>query len=78
MWKGASWGSEGKESPWNGTWVWSLGKEDSLEKGMVFPGVMYMAHKELWMPKNWSFWIVMQEKTLESLLGQQGDQIRPS
>ena len=25
-------------------------------------------HKEGWMPKNWCFWTVMQEKTLESLL----------
>ena len=25
-------------------------------------------HKEIWVPKNWCFWTVMLEKTLESLL----------
>ena len=59
------------------TWIWSLGQEDSLEKGMVFPVVMYMGHKEGWVPKNRWFWIVMQEKTLESPLGQ-GDQTSQS
>ena len=28
-----------------------------------------MDHKEGWAPKNWCFWIVVLEKTLESLLG---------
>ena len=31
-------------------------------------------HKESWAPKNWCFWTVVLEKTLESL-GLQGDQI---
>ena len=32
-------------------------------------------HKECWTPKNWCFWIVVLEKTLESPLGLLGDQI---
>ena len=44
-----------------------------LVKAMVFPVVMYGCEswttiKESWMPKNWSFWTVMLEKTLESPL----------
>ena len=42
-----------------------------LVKGMVFPVVMYgwdLDYKESWVPKNWCFWIVMLEKTLESPL----------
>ena len=34
-------------------------------------------HKEDWAPKNWCFWTVVLEKTLESLI-QQGDQISHS
>ena len=44
-----------------------------LVKAMVFPVVMYgwmweMDYKENWAPKNWCFWFVVLEKTLESLL----------
>ena len=40
---------------------------------MVFPVVMYgwmweLDYKESWEPKNWCFWTVVLEKTLESLL----------
>ena len=40
-----------------------------LVKAMVFPVVMYryeMDYKESWVPKNWCFWTVVLEKTLES------------
>ena len=43
-----------------------------LVKAMVFPVVMYgceLDYKESWMPKNWRFWTVVLEKTLESSLG---------
>ena len=42
-----------------------------LVKAMVFPVVMYgceLDHKESWVPKNWCFWTVVLEKTLESPL----------
>jgi len=42
-----------------------------LVKAMVFPGVMYgceLDYKESWAPKNWCFWTVVLEKTLESPL----------
>ena len=42
-----------------------------LIKAMVFPVVMYwceLNHNENWEPKNWCFWTVMLEKTLESPL----------
>ena len=42
-----------------------------LVKAMVFPVVMNgceLGHKESWAPKNWCFWIVVLEKTLESSL----------
>ena len=42
-----------------------------LVKAMVFPVVMYrceLDHKEGWAPKNWCFWTVVLEKTLESPL----------
>ena len=43
-----------------------------LVKGMVFPVVMYrcesLDHKEGWALKNWWFWTVVLEKTLESPL----------
>ena len=39
---------------------------------MVFPVVLYrcqeLDHKESWVPKNWCFWTVVLEKTLDSLL----------
>ena len=40
-------------------------------KAMVFPVVMYGCEldcEESWVPKNWCFWTVVLEKTLESLL----------
>ena len=43
----------------------------STDKAMVFPVVMYGCesdHKESWVPKNWCFWALMLEKTLESHL----------
>ena len=42
-----------------------------LVKAIVFPVVMYGCerdYKESWAPKNWCFWIVVLEKTLESPL----------
>ena len=42
-----------------------------LVKGMVFPVVMYgyeLDYKESWAPKNWWFWTVVLEKTLENTL----------
>ena len=43
-----------------------------LVKAMVFPVVMYGCeswdYEESWMLKNWCFWTVVLEKTLESLL----------
>ena len=44
-----------------------------LVKAMFFPVVMYgwmweLDSKESWEPKNWCFWTVVLEKTLESLL----------
>ena len=45
-----------------------------LVKAMVFPVVMYGCeswthiHEEGWAPKNWRFWTVVLEKTLESPL----------
>ena len=35
-------------------------------------------HKEGWLLKNWRFWTVVLEKTLESPIGQQGDQTNQS
>ena len=40
-------------------------------KAMIFPVVMYeceLDHKEGWVLKNWCFWTVVLEKTLESPL----------
>ena len=46
---------------------------------MVFPVVMYgcgeLEYKESWAPKNWCFWTVVLEKTLESPLD--GKEIQP-
>ena len=42
-----------------------------LVKALVFPVVIWMwelDHKEGWVPKNWCFWTVVLEKTLESPL----------
>ena len=44
-----------------------------IVKAMVFPVIMYgwmweLDYKESWVPKNWCFWTVMLEKTLESPL----------
>ena len=42
-----------------------------LVKPMVFPVVMYVCeldYKDSWAPKNWCFWTVVLEKTLESPL----------
>ena len=36
--------------------------------------VCKLEHKESWAPKNWCFWTVMLEKTLEESLGLQGNQ----
>ena len=52
-----------------------------LVKAMVFPVVTYGCeswdYKESWVPKNWCFWTVVLEKTLEPL-GLQGDPTSPS
>ena len=50
----------------------TLPTKGRLDKAMVFPVVMYryeLDHKESWAPKNWCFWTVVLEKTLESPLG---------
>ena len=52
-----------------------------LVKAMVFPVVMYeceLDYKESWALKNWCFWTVVLEKTLEESLGLQGDPTSPS
>ena len=50
----------------------TLPTEVHLVKAMVFPVVMYGCEswtvKKSWVPKNWCFWIVVLEKTLESPL----------
>ena len=53
----------------------TLSTKVHLVKAMVFPAVMYgyeswtlISHKETWALKNWCFWTVMLEKTLESSL----------
>ena len=49
----------------------TLSTKVHLVKAMVFPVVMYGCElncKESWAPKNWSFWTVVLEKTLESPL----------
>ena len=49
-----------------------LPTEVHLVKAMVFPVVTYGSEsrndKECWVPKNWCFWTVVLEKTLESPL----------
>ena len=39
-----------------------------LVKAMVFPWMWEFDYKESWAPKNWCFWTVVLEKTLESTL----------
>ena len=49
----------------------SLSTKVRLVKAMVLPVVMYgwgLDYKESWVPKNWCFWTVVLEKTLESPL----------
>ena len=49
----------------------TLPRKVCLVKAMVFPVVMYgceLHHKEGWAPKNWCFWTVVLEKTLDSPL----------
>ena len=49
----------------------TLLKTVHLTKAMVFPAVVYgceISHNESWVPKNWCFWTVGLEKTLESPL----------
>ena len=49
----------------------TLPTKDHLVKTMVFPVVMYgckLDHKESWARKNWYFWTVVLEKTLEGPL----------
>ena len=49
----------------------TLSSKVCLVKAMVFPVVMYGCEnwiKESWTPKNWCFWTVVLEKTLESPL----------
>ena len=49
----------------------TLSTKVHLVKAMVFPVVMYgweLDYKESWALKNWCFWTVVLEKTLESLL----------
>ena len=48
-----------------------------LVKAVVFPVITWMwelGYKESWAPKNWCFWTVVLEKTLEESPGLQGDQ----
>ena len=54
------------------SWDVPLPSKFHIVKTMVFPVVMYkceLDHEEGWKPKNWCFWIVVLEKTLESPLG---------
>ena len=49
----------------------TLSTKVHLVKAMVFPVVMYgceLGCEESWAPKNWCFWTVVLEKTLESPL----------
>ena len=48
----------------------TLSTKVHVVKAMVFPVVMYGCgdYKESWAPKNWCFWTVVLEKTLESPL----------
>ena len=48
----------------------TLSTKVCLVKALVFPVIMYRCeswdYKESWAPKNWCFWTVVLEKTLES------------
>ena len=47
----------------------TLPRKTHLVKAMFFPLAMYvweLDYKESWTPKNWCFWTVVLEKTLES------------
>ena len=48
--------------------MYTLTAKVRLVKAMVFPVVMMweLYYKESWAPKNWCFWTVVLEKTLES------------
>jgi len=49
----------------------TLSTKVCLVRAVVFPLVMYgceLDYKESWAPKNWCFWTVVLEKTLESPL----------
>ena len=50
----------------------TLPKKVRLVKAVVFPVIMLwmweLDCEEIWAPKNWCFWIVLLEKTLESPL----------
>ena len=56
----------------------TLSTKVRLVKAMVFPVVMYGCEswtiKKSWAPKNWCFWTVVLEKTLESPLDSKGIQ----
>ena len=49
----------------------SLSTKVHLVEAMIFPVVVWvweLDYKESWVPKNWCFWTVVLEKTLESPL----------
>ena len=46
----------------------ALSAKVHLLKDMVFPWMWELDYKESWVPKNWCFWILVLEKTLESPL----------
>ena len=50
---------------WPKYWSFSFNISPSNEYSVL----KYSVHKESWAPKNWSFWKVVLEKTLESPLG---------
>ena len=55
----------------------TLSTKVCLVKAMIFPAVIWMwelDYKEGWMQKNWCFWTVVLEKTLESPLDWKGIQ----
>ena len=50
-------------------YLFTLSTKVHLVKAMVFPVVMWeLDYEEGWAPKNWCFWTVVLEKTLESPL----------
>ena len=66
-----------KDTPWKKSYDRILKNRDITlptkicqVKAVVFPVVMYgpLAYKESWVPKNWCFWTVVLEKTVESPL----------